>query len=192
MPTTHHEFPMFGETTYKDDSWHHDGTYRHPRISGAIADLVTGDWDLTNFRSNRKPTEMVPHPWPDLRERAGFIFGLSKLYYTMMAIGEVEHTNDWDWFVQVETIGGKWYGDYCKDGKLYDYEDPIWGPDGEKTRYCDDFKPQYGEMQMGVVPVTSEYYENLEVVLESWEGGSEVIKETLTVGQIKRIIIAQR
>jgi len=191
MPDTYIENPLFTTHTHKDSDWHHDGTYSTPRLSNTLAELLAGDYDVTNFCSNHKPTEQIPNPQPDVRERAEFLFGLSELLRTMMAIGQVEHTNDWDWFVQVWTNDGKGHGDYFKDGEAQDWETT---PD-EEIQYCDSFKTLYNEdsyQQMGIVPQAAEYYANLEVVLKSWDGGQKAMIEALKVGDISRIIISQR
>lgn len=201
MTRTDEDRKLFATHTYEGSEWHHDGTYCHPRVSQAIADMIAGDYDLTNFMRNRTGIG------PDVRERAEFLFGLSELMDTMMAIGDIEHTNDWDWFVQVETFDGRMYGDYCKDGVLYGYEDPIWGPDGNDAIYCDSFRTSYTSrvdpkdprkapegytlyQHMGTEGA-KDYYENLEIILESWDG-TKTITDTLKVRDVKKIIISQR
>jgi hypothetical protein len=198
MTMTHDETnPLFAVCTYKDHPFHADGTFKTPRVSQAIANLLASDYDLTNFQSYSHPTVTngLDEPMIDDRHRAEFLFGLSELMTTMMRIGEIEHTNDWDWFVQIETRDGKWYGDYCKDGKLYDYEDPIWGPEGNGVIYCDSFTTNYDEEtyhHMGCVSEAKEYYSNLTITLESWDGGEKVVIDQLRIGDLKRIIISQR
>lgn len=208
----HEERPLFAISTFKDHPFHVDGTFCYPRVSQAIADMIAGDWDLTNFVDYMHPstTNGLTEPRTDVRERAEFLFGLSELMNTMMAIGDIEHTNDWDWYVQIECFDGSMHGDYCKDGKLYDYEDPIWGKEGDGVIYCDSFRTSYTTrcdpddlqkpakgyetfyLHMGVKPDPETYYEDLEIILESWDGGTKAITETLKVGDIKRILISQR
>lgn len=140
---------------------------------------------------NRKPSDMIPEPQSDVRERAEFLFGLSTMLKAMFAIGQVEHTNDWDWFVQVQTADGTWYGDYYKDGKAQDWEVV---PDDEII-YCDTFCTDYDEdsyHQMGIVPEAQEYYANLTITLQLWGGGRDVDSVTLKVGDLSKIIISQR
>lgn len=211
---THETRPMFSTTTYKDDPFHADGTFCYPRVSQAISDLLANDWDLTNFVSYMHPstTNGLKEPTTDVRERAEFLYGLSELMDTMMAIGDLEHTNDWDWYVQIECFDGSMHGDYCKDGKLYDYEDPIWGPDNDQVIYCDSFRTTYTSRSdpddpyfvkpakgyerffchFGVTPEPPTYYEDLEIILESWGSGTKVVTERLKVGDIKRILISER
>lgn len=193
MDDTYTEDRLFATHTYHDNPWHKDGTFKVPRVSQALADLVAGDWDVTDFREDRKPNDHIPNPTPDVRERAEFLYGLSELLSTMMRVGEVEHTNDWDWFVQVQTSDGVWHGDYYKDGVAQDWETT---PDDD-IRYCDTFHADYGTeekpfYQMGIVPEAQDYYAGLEIVLESWDGGQKVTTERLKVGDISRIIISQR
>jgi hypothetical protein len=211
MPITQDQ-RLFEISTFKDHPFHKDGTFCHPRVSQAIADILADEWDLTNFVNYNHPstTNGLTEPTTDVRERAEFIYGLSELMDTMMAIGDIEHTNDWDWYVQIECFDGSMHGDYCKDGKLYDYEDPIWGPEGNDVIYCDSFRTSYTTRcdledptqpmkgykefykHFGVKPDPETYYEDLEIILESWDNGTKGVTERLRVGDIKRIIISQR
>lgn len=210
--TSHEERPLFAISTFKDHPFHKDGTFCYPRVSQAISNIIAGDWDLTNFVSYMHPstTNGLKEPRTDVRERAEFLYGLSELMSTMMAIGDIEHTNDWDWYVQIECFDGSMHGDYCKDGVLYDFDDPIWGPDNDHVIYCDSFrtsytsrndlddprKPQQGYetfyTHFGVKPNPETYYEDLEIILESWDSGSKAITERLKVGNIKKITISER
>lgn len=212
MTITHEDRSLFGVSTFKDHPYHADGEYCHPTVSRAIADMLAGDWDLTNFRSYFAPTVTngLDEPVTDVRERAEFLFGLSELMDTMMAIGDIEHTNDWDWYVRVECFDGSMHGEYCKDGVLHDHDDPIWGENGDGAIYCDTFRTTYTSrsdrqdptrppegyqfyQHMGVKPEPETYYDDLEIVLELW-GGADSLQpssETLKVKDIKRITISE-
>lgn len=155
-----------------------NGDYYQPRISQAIAKLVSGDHDVSKFE-------------PD--ERAQFIFGLAKLLELKDVVGEIEHTNDWDWYVQIQTSDGKWYGDYARDG-LLEPEGEDWdGP------YCDDFGTRYDNQTYQWIPKGDKerydhYYSNLVVEIEVWDtaGMYDSSKKLLKVGEISRILIGER
>jgi hypothetical protein len=44
----------------------------------------------------------------------------------------------------------------------------------------------------GVKPEPPTYYEDLEIILESWDGGEKGVTERLRVGDIRKITISQR
>lgn len=152
---------LFTTYTYKGHPSHPDGKFNVPRISSALAKHLQDHWDLTEM---------------DVRERAEFLYGLSKLLETMMDIGEVEHSNDWDWYVGIKTRSGRWHGDEMMTGV--------------ENFCCDTFTVQ----KPGAVSDFNfkDYYNNLEVQLEIFGDVDWPPPVTLKVGDIVEIVINER
>ena len=175
------EHPLFRRYTYKDHPHHPDGTVDVPRISSFISDQF-GEFDLSNMESGDKAT---------------FLYGLSRLLTTMMEIGEVEHTNDWDWAIGFWTDDG-FIGDY----QLIDYEDEQQEDlAAEEGPFVDSFKFSVDHREFAQMgsdqKKRDDYYNNLEVIIESWgeyAGEAHTMKpdQAIKVGSIQRVIITER
>jgi hypothetical protein len=152
-----------------------DRTVVVPYISGMLAEKVTGTFDVTKYEPS---------------EKAAFVWGLCKLYETMKDIGEVEHTNDWDWYVQVELIDGKTVGDEYDPftGEHRDYstddKDQVW--------YCDEISTPWEYAHIANDSAES-YYNGLTVHLQLWNSqGCAGAFQYFRMDQIKTITISQR
>lgn len=139
----------------------------YSRVSQAIADILEGTHDLSNMDSEAKAT---------------FLYSLNKLQKTMIDVGEVEHTNDWDWALWVERNDGTIEGDYI--GRDPNAEDPDY--------YCDSFDPDFSDRDFNKM-LDEDFYSELEIGLELWGGkGEAVTAEYIHLKDIKSITITQR
>jgi hypothetical protein len=88
-------------------------TYAHSKnysqISTHIADLVCGTYDLDE--AFPLDTDGSKDAWMTWSDRAHFMAALIATYNAMWAVGEIEHTNDWDWRINIVLTDGTTYGD---------------------------------------------------------------------------------
>jgi hypothetical protein len=166
------EFALYSTTTFKDHPHRENGQQTFPHVSRALANLVAGTYDLTIFEP---------------MERAEFLYGLWKMYEALEKIGWIEHTSDWDWYVQIELVDGSVYGDDSRNGKAID------DPEYQDTTYCDDFSCDWNDETFHLYDDPVLKYEALTITLTTME--PELDHEVITkhrVGDLKSITISQR
>lgn len=132
--------------------------------------LFTLDQDLTDLEP---------------QEKAAFLYGVATYFEAMMKIGEVEHTNDWDWMLGFWLVNGTYIG----DEDLFAAER---GDDSIGEIYSDTFKPTFeGDKFFNLVD--KETYNNLEFEVELWGNDPhEASSQRIKVKDIARIYLGQR
>ena len=78
-------------------------------ISLPIADLICGEYNLDE--AYPLDVDGSPNAWMTWSDRAHFMASLIATYNFVWKIGNIEHTNDWDWRINIVLTDGTTYGD---------------------------------------------------------------------------------
>ena len=171
--------------------------YPHPQIASHLADLIAGDHDLTLMDATSRE-DKYGGPF---YEHAHYLASLACAIDAMNKLGEIEHSNDWDWWLGFTLRDGTKMGDgsFVCDPVINDEtnEDQIQAQEDAESNhgYCDTFSvPTFDELR----PEGTEYsdwFTNMEVVLDVWHSQADPdgkVKHAVAVKDIAIVHFNQR
>lgn len=100
-------------------------------VSSMLANELPMSVDLDEIRQLDKPSVFwTDEQWArniesEVRER---VFYLWSVFEYIQILGWVEHTNDWDWWIEIKTLDGVWHRAECGSlfNGMYDSEGTVY------------------------------------------------------------------
>ena len=152
-----------------------------PQISNHLAELITGDHDLTLMDANNTEAR---HGGP-FYDHAHYLASLACAIDAMNGLGNIEHSGDWDWYLGMVLRDGTKIG----DGSFLDFEDD---PDYDKETahgYCDTFHvPTFSQTRPDNLSY-ADWFTTMPVILDLWHNSANPDGNSPITVQVKDIAL---